>query len=199
MRTLRPIILLILVVFSKAGRPAEKREASRRVFYTGRVAGGLLVAALIAAQTAFMGWRVIALDLGLLIAFALWIGTEWRADIGSTYLLGLAAMVIHFAEEYAMGFHRAFGGWEPWRFIVFNACWFVLFAWAAWRKSYLIILFFAVGAGIMNGVGHLLLALRSGGYFPGLWTSPLMLIAGVAVLRRLYAAPASPPAPPVSP
>jgi hypothetical protein len=172
-----------------------------------RLAGGALVAVLITAQTLIMGRAIVALDLGLLIAFALWIGSDWKRGPRRIYLLGICAMVIHFAEEYATGFYRAFPAlvgyeWEPWRFIAFNAAWLVIFLWAAMRRSnlaYLVILFFAVGAGIMNGVGHLLLALRSGGYFPGLWTAPLMLIAGVAVLRRLYAGPASPPAPPVSP
>ncbi len=37
----------------------------------------------------------------------------------------------------------------------------------------------------MNGVVHPLLAVASGGYFPGLWSSPLVGIVGVLLLRAL--------------
>jgi hypothetical protein len=36
----------------------------------------------------------------------------------------------------------------------------------------------------LNGLAHPLLALRSGGYFPGLITSPLVGVAGVLLLWR---------------
>lgn len=40
----------------------------------------------------------------------------------------------------------------------------------------------------MNGVAHPLLALSVGGYFPGLYTSPLVLLLGAALCRELVRA-----------
>ena len=49
------------------------------------------------------------------------------------------------------------------------------------------VLFFAVAGGLLNGVGHLLLALQRGAYFPGAWTAPLALCVGIWLLWLLYA------------
>src|SRR5512143_1860113 len=38
-----------------------------------------------------------------------------------------------------------------------------------------------------NGVGHLVFALSRGGYFPGAWTAPLLLVLAVALGRVLPA------------
>ena len=39
----------------------------------------------------------------------------------------------------------------------------------------------------MNGLAHPLLAARTGGYFPGLFSSPLVgVVVGVLLLRRLF-------------
>jgi hypothetical protein len=104
----------------------------------------------------------------------------------------------HFAEELATGFHRRFPallGLEPWSprfFVSLNVCW--LAAWAAGalglsvrRHAALFPLWFLGLAGIANGVAHPLLALRSGGYFPGLVTAPVVGVAGVLLFRRLLA------------
>ncbi|MBI2569230.1 MAG: hypothetical protein HYV63_19595 [Candidatus Schekmanbacteria bacterium] len=42
----------------------------------------------------------------------------------------------------------------------------------------------------MNGIGHPLFAVASGGYFPGLITSPLIGVAGVVLWGRLLRATA---------
>ncbi|MEA3016079.1 MAG: hypothetical protein QOI38_801 [Sphingomonadales bacterium] len=63
------------------------------------------------------------------------------------------------------------------------ACWFVwvrpgrrparavAFAWALLET--------------LNGLGHFALAYAAGGYFPGLYTAPLLLILGIRLLARL--------------
>lgn len=42
-------------------------------------------------------------------------------------------------------------------------------------------------AGVANGVAHPALSIRTGGYFPGLVTAPLVGIAGALLIRRLLA------------
>jgi hypothetical protein len=106
-------------------------------------------------------------------------------------------MCLHFLEEYLTGFHRAFPSlfgyqWSEQRFVAFNLLWFAVFILAAlgiYRRmaaAYLIVIFFALVAGIGNGIGHILLSLAEGGYFPGLGTSPLLLMVGIMLLRRLF-------------
>jgi hypothetical protein len=46
-------------------------------------------------------------------------------------------------------------------------------------------LFLALGGGVGNGLGHLVLAARARGYFPGVYTGALALLAGSALLFRL--------------
>ena len=40
-------------------------------------------------------------------------------------------------------------------------------------------------AGILNGAGHLMFALLGWGYYPGMWTAPLLLFFGAALGRSL--------------
>jgi hypothetical protein len=62
----------------------------------------------------------------------------------------------------------------------------------AWRPVYVIALFLAIGGGIGNGLGHVVLALRAGGYFPGTYTAPLVLLAGGFLAVRLLRPARSP-------
>jgi hypothetical protein len=54
------------------------------------------------------------------------------------------------------------------------------------RAAYFPIWFFALAA-ILNGVAHPLLAIRAGGYFPGLVTAPFLGVVGVWLCARLLA------------
>jgi hypothetical protein len=115
--------------------------------------------------------------------------------------LALAVVVqsVHFVEEAATGFNErvpALVGLPPmpqWFFIAFNLAWIV--AWvasvpgvrAAHAGAFFASWFLAI-AGMANGVLHPLLAAVSGGYFPGLWTSPAIGAASVWLWRRLRAA-----------
>jgi len=51
--------------------------------------------------------------------------------------------------------------------------------------SFLFSIWFLAIASAVNGVAHPVLSLVSGGYFPGLWSSPLVGVAGVFLLRAL--------------
>jgi hypothetical protein len=159
----------------------------------------LLVAAVVILQTAVMGRAIVLLDVALAVAWIVWsMCHEWRAKKGllPLYAVGLLVFAAHFAEEYATGFYRqfpAFAGyeWPAALFLAFNAGWFlvmVVAGIAAQRGQsfgFLFILFFAIGGGVLNGVGHILIAAILGRYFPGLVTAPLLLVIGVALLRRL--------------
>jgi hypothetical protein len=112
---------------------------------------------------------------------------------------GLATLIqiAHFVEEWIGTFYEHFPallGLRPWPalfFVIFNAVWI-----AAWCASVLVTLrraspvalfplwFLGISAAL-NGVAHPLLAAARGGYFPGLWTSPLVGMAGVLLLRAL--------------
>lgn len=167
-----------------------------------RGAGALLVAVALAAQTAVMGRAVAGLDVAVLVSYALWAARPTpTAPRHVLPWLGAALLVqaAHLAEEYRAGFQRAFPAlfgyaWSDARFLGFNAAWLAAFAVSALavvrgrRLGYLGATFLAVGGGIGNGLGHLALAVRAGGYFPGAYTAPLALGAGVVLLARLLRA-----------
>ena len=118
-----------------------------------------------------------------------------RRTIG-LFVVGIFLQCAHFAEEYATGFYRLFPtalGLTPWSarfFIAFNLTWLGIWAWAAFavrtrsRAAYSAIWFFALAA-VLNGVAHPLLAIRAGGYFPGLLTAPLLGVVGGWLFVRL--------------
>src|SRR5262245_50470635 len=120
----------------------------------------------------------------MFVSYGLWVGRDaWppAARVPPTYVAAVLVQCAHLAEEYATGFHRAFPpvlGAEPWsgnRFLAFNLAWLAVFAAGGFglargkRPAYLVALFLAWGGGIGNGLGHLALAARAGGYFPGVY------------------------------
>lgn len=108
----------------------------------------------------------------------------------------------HFLEETTAGFYDrfpAFLGLAPWPalfFVAFNFLWLVVWTASLWgiaagiRLAWFPLWFLAL-ASMANGVVHLILAAASGGYFPGLATSPLVGVAGVVLTRRMIEATAS--------
>lgn len=119
-----------------------------------------------------------------------------RGAAARSLLIALGAQSAHFAEELATGFHERlpalFG--QPAMplevFVGFNAAW--LAAWGASvpglrtgrRPAFFAAWFLAVG-GVLNLVGHPVLALAAGGYFPGLASSPFLGVAAALLWLRL--------------
>ncbi len=116
-------------------------------------------------------------------------------------LLGIATAIqsVHFAEEWVTGFHIRFPallGLDPMPmsfFVAFNLVWIGF--WIASVPSLRIgrrLAFFAAWflaiAGVLNGVAHPMMAIASGGYFPGLIRSPFIGFAGVFLWKRLHRA-----------
>ncbi len=165
-----------------------------------RIVGAVFVLAVVAAQALWMGSATILLSVGLVIAYLLWIAARWKNDPATVLpmcLLAIAVQCLHFAEEYLTGFQRQFpkligDEWSDARFVAFNMAWlavFVLAALGVYRRvalAYLVVLFLALGGGVGNGAGHLLLSASQGRYFPGAATAPLCLLAGIGLLARLF-------------
>lgn len=125
--------------------------------------------------------------------------------LAATRLLAIATVVqaVHFVEEWMTGFHVEFPallGLAPMPlvfFLLFNLGWIAVWVvsvpllgqgrWFAFFSAW-----FLAAAGMLNGVAHPLLAIASGGYFPGLITSPFIGLAGWLLWQRLGAATRQP-------
>lgn len=145
----------------------------------------------------------IALSLVAMVAIAMTARTR-RSPIGPLPLRAVAhalavtagIQAVHFAEELTTGFHERFPalfGLPPMLlsvFVGFNLAWLALWSISvAWiRTAHPVPLFAAWFLGIAacaNGIAHPLLAVASGGYFPGLVTAPFIGLAGLWLCRRL--------------
>lgn len=125
--------------------------------------------------------------------------------IAASTALGFATVIqsAHFAEEWATGFHARFPallGLDPMPlsfFVPFNLGWIAIwivsvpFLRLGRRPAFFAAWFIAIG-GILNGVAHPMMAIASGGYFPGLMTSPIIGLAGVILWQRLQRATSEP-------
>ena len=143
---------------------------------------------------------------GLWVALAIAIVLAWARPISAltlraaipTALIALTIQAVHFAEEFATGFHAKFfpmlgqQAWSSELFVGFNAAW--LAAWSlaiaaagAERATFLasVLLLFLAIAATANGIAHPALAIAALGYFPGLITAPLLGIAGLVLWRKL--------------
>lgn len=124
------------------------------------------------------------------------------ARVAPWFVGGIAAQFVHFSEEYIGGFHIRFPellGLEPWSarfFVNFNLACVAVFLFSVpfvrrgFRAAFLPVWFLSVAA-MANGIAHPLLAWVAGGYFPGLWTSPVLGVLGVLLWRRLWRSTAS--------
>lgn len=123
------------------------------------------------------------------------LGAE-RAAAAQMLILTTTIQGGHFAEEWATDFHVHFPalfGLEPMPlpfFVGFNLIWLVV--WIASvpllrssRKSAFFAAWFLAIAGMLNGVAHPLMAVVSGGYFPGLYSSPFIGLASIFLWKRL--------------
>ena len=179
--------------------------ASRSAFLT---IGASLILVAATANAVSMGPPSIALNLGLIAAYACWVGRGCGegvepAALLPVYLAAVALQCLHFCEEYLTGFQRDFprlfaAEWSDRQFVVFNALWlavFVLAGLGVYRRiglAVIVVWFFALAGGVANGAAHLVLCVVTRRYFPGALTAPFVLLLGVILVRRLAAA--GPPA-----
>ena len=115
------------------------------------------------------------------------------------YLLALAIQFLHFTEEYVYGFHfrvtEILDGTPPFTpgvFVTFNMIAYCLFLlsglgmYKGMKFPMIVVWFFVIAGTLGNAVFHPLLAVRVGGYFPGLFTSLAYLIVGPILFMRLW-------------
>lgn len=125
-----------------------------------------------------------------------------RLDAARVFGIAVAVQTLHFMEEAVTGFHERFPALFGLPeiplsvFLGFNLIWIGI--WIAsvpgvreGRAAGFFAAWFLAIAGMLNGIGHPLMALVDGGYFPGLVTSPLIGMAGLCLWRRLRQASSS--------
>jgi hypothetical protein len=140
----------------------------------------------------------------MILAFVCYLRTSYREmpeveRVLPLYLVALAIQFLHFTEEYLYGFQfritEIMAGMPPFNanlFLAFNMiayCLFLLAGLGMYKgmKFPMIIVWFYVIAGVVgNSIWHLLLTIRVGGYFPGLYTSLAGWILGPLLLKRLW-------------
>jgi hypothetical protein len=157
------------------------------------------LAALITLVT--MGRATIVLVAAMGLSYWLWVRRpEWPDPerLIWPYSFAIAVLCAHVFEEYSSGFFIVFPAafntspWSVEKFLTFNYIWLALFAIGGFplakgeRFGYLVAVFLAVGAGIVNGLGHLALSALRGGYFPGSYSGAVALIAGGWLTYRLF-------------
>jgi hypothetical protein len=119
-----------------------------------------------------------------------------RDNLVNFFMFGIAVQCFHFMEEFITGFHIKFPeflGLTPWPgefFVSFNIFWIAVWIVSVigfrhnYRAAYFPLWFFITGM-ILNLIAHPLLALANNGYFPGLFTSPLVGIMGIILLNKM--------------
>ncbi len=119
-----------------------------------------------------------------------------RAAASRALAMATAVQFVHFSEEWATDFHVRFPALlelDPIPlpvFLLFNFTWIAIWIAAipllrAARIFGFFAAWFLALAGILNGIAHPLLAVVTGGYYPGLMTSPFIGLAGVYLWRKL--------------
>ena len=108
------------------------------------------------------------------------------------FLIGISLQCLHFIEEFITRFYQRFprqlgvSAWSSEFFVAFNLFWIAVWGLSVigirqnFRAAFFATWFFII-AMVANGVAHPLLAVAVGGYFPGLWTSPLVVLVGVVL------------------
>jgi hypothetical protein len=114
-------------------------------------------------------------------------------------VLTLCAQSLHFGEEYFQQFYLRFPellglmAWPEPLFLTFNCAWLAVWAIpiaaiAKLPRAVTFPIWFLAIASVANGIAHPYMAIVVGGYFPGLWSSPLVGILGFVLLRKLVIA-----------
>ena len=146
----------------------------------------------------------VALYFFLFVALILWLTRPVyksdrieRMNLVEILLLGLACQCAHFVEEFISGLHLLapplfdLAPLSAEYFVGLNLFWMGVWTIAAvgilrgFRIALLPVWFFGLIMSF-NGIAHPALAIWTGGYFPGLVTSPVAGLAGLVILRKLH-------------
>lgn len=141
---------------------------------------------------------LLILGLVALAAFGLARQTRRTAGVVTARALIVAVVVqtLHFAEEWTTGFNKQFPelfgqpAMPETFFVIFNLAWIVIWVVSVpGLRSGKLFAFFAAWflalAAMLNGVAHPVMAVVDDGYFPGLFSSPFIGVAGIYLAWRL--------------
>ncbi|RRS01276.1 HXXEE domain-containing protein [Glycomyces terrestris] len=160
----------------------------------------------------FAAWALLALPLQgafiLTLASVLgwtgWITFSYKRPVKSrkviaTYLCAVGFQLIHMAEEYTGGFPHEIvelfdspRDWPEEQFLLvfvfgFGALYFFAGAGALYRirAANFFLWWYALGAGLLNGISHFVFPVIKGGYFPGLYTAGGHLVMSALLIYFL--------------
>ena len=149
--------------------------------------------------TGTLGLWILILVAAFLTAFRFRLSSSHshRGRTAWLVVVGIVCQSLHFGEELTTRFYDRFpellglAAWSREWFVWFNVSWIIVWIVAAFglRRGITIAVFplwFLALAMLLNGVAHLLLALRVQAYFPGLVTAPLVGIVGYVLVSRLW-------------
>ena len=159
-----------------------------------------IMAFLYMSQTLTTVWLFIP---AIIISFLIYLNTYYKREIYPDkivpyYLLALGIQFLHFAEEYATDFTtevpQLLGG-EPYpldTFVYFNMVAYFIFLlggialFKRIRILSVIAIFFIIVGTVLNPIVHISAAIFTVGYFPGFFTSLLLLPLGFKLIRILF-------------
>lgn len=147
-------------------------------------------------MSAFSGLIVAVLVALLLTCLRRPVAAAHFSEMRLLTALTVVAQSGHFIEEYRAGFHLSFpqlfglAAWTDSFFVTFNLVWITLWTIAIvllprWPGVAVFPVWFLAIAAMLNGIVHPLLAVSVGGYFPGLWSSPVIGVLGFLLLQKL--------------
>ncbi|GAA1416261.1 HXXEE domain-containing protein [Catellatospora coxensis] len=169
-----------------------------------------IVMAVLAA--AFATWALLTVPLqgavvlaaAGVLAWSGWIAFSYARPVRSrrviaVYLLAVGFQLIHMAEEYTGGFPHEIvelfdspRDWPENEFLLvfvfgFGALYFFAGAGALYqiRVANFFLWWYALGAGLLNGVAHFVFPVIKGGYFPGLYTAGGHLVVSALLIYFL--------------
>ncbi|BCJ74871.1 hypothetical protein CS0771_44150 [Catellatospora sp. IY07-71] len=138
------------------------------------------------------------------LAWSGWITFSYARPVRSrrviaVYLLAVGFQLIHMAEEYTGGFPHEIvelfdspRDWPENEFLLvfvfgFGALYFFAGAGALYqiRVANFFLWWYALGAGLLNGIAHFVFPIIKGGYFPGLYTAGGHLIMSALLIYFL--------------
>ena len=147
-------------------------------------------------------YSVIVFIPGVIISCLLYFQVFYKKELNSEkllplYLFAMGNQLIHFTEEYLTGFVVAapdllgLDGFPVDYWLVFNMsayCVFIIGGIVLFRRinAFMIIpLFFIMVGVILNSIGHILISIYVGRYFPGLYTALIHLFIGMLIIKKI--------------
>ena len=136
----------------------------------------------------------------LFYIFTAYKNTPEPNEILPIYLFAVGIQMLHFAEEYIMGFCVAMpelvgqSAYPLGYWVVFNMVAYFIFLlggivlFKRIKRLMIIPLFFILTGVVLNGIAHVLISIYLGSYFPGLYTAILYLLIAPMIIGKIRAA-----------